>query len=82
MPGIILIGEPGSGKSTIAEALCQQLAWTRVSFAGPLKDEVAEALTIADEGSDIDFKRIRTEMDDPLTKDFYRGILQWRGGGR
>lgn len=84
--GIALVGEPGSGKSTIAAALCDILAWEKRSFAGPLKDEVAHALASV---NPQEFRvgsraltyeqRVRQEMDDPATKDRYRTLLQWWG---
>lgn len=84
MQGIVLTGEPGSGKSTIANALSGILGWERRSFAWPLKNEVTVALSWANGLSSItsqgyEFHRIRVDMDDPEKKDFYRGILQWWG---
>lgn len=84
MQGIVLTGEPGSGKSTIANALSGILGWERRSFAWPLKNEVTVALSWANGPSSItsqgyEFHRIRVDMDDPEKKDFYRGILQWWG---
>lgn len=89
MNGIVLIGEPGSGKSTIANALSEKLGWHRLSFAAPLKNEVASLLTMdryrnkldamLDETARAYYLQIIEEMNDPNTKDLYRGILQWWG---
>ena len=76
--GIALVGQPGSGKSSIADALVRLVGGERLSFAGALKDEVAEALGYA--GMLYDFHRAR--MNDPATKDEYRSVLQAWGSFR
>ncbi len=79
--GIILTGNPGSGKSSVGQAIADKLGWQRLSFAKPLKDEVAYALAITQRGlpSTKMYEKIRAEMDDPEVKDRYRNILQWWG---
>jgi hypothetical protein len=90
MRGIALIGEPGSGKSSIAQALCllrplEHLKPERRSFAGPLKDEVAHAIASTEEEEwhsargETTEQIIRRLMDDPDRKDLFRPILQWWG---
>ena len=83
--GIALVGEPGSGKTSIANELTELLGCERLSFAGPLKNEVAYALagsrlgSLADEyGWANQFDR----MSDPATKDEYRPLLQAWGSFR
>lgn len=76
--GIALVGEPGSGKSSIADALVALVGGERLSFAGALKDEVANALGWTDT-----FKNLHRErMDIPDVKDAYRPLLQAWGSFR
>lgn len=77
--GIVLVGEPGSGKSTIGEALLTLARGFRVSFAGPLKDELA--FMLAPNLSGVR-RTLRRAMDDPATKDKYRPLLQALGSFR
>lgn len=81
---IALLGHPGSGKTTIADAWCELTAGVRLGFASAVKDEAAYAIVavethLDEEEREQTYTRIRAEMDDPATKDRYRGILQWWG---
>ena len=82
--GVALLGEPGSGKTTIGNALLELEGGMRLSFAGALKNELANGLAfVEDYGFDRQaFRRHRAAMDDPATKDTYRSILQWWGSLR
>lgn len=71
--GIALCGAPGSGKTSIANELAELLGWERLSFADPLKDDVADALTEA-LGASPGVERLR--MQTVGTKDEYRPLLQ------
>lgn len=86
--GIVLVGQPGSGKTTIADALVRLVGGERLSFAGALKDEVAEALgwgalsrnVVQQSRSLARFHRER--MDSEAVKDEYRPLLQAWGSFR
>jgi len=79
--GVVLVGEPGSGKSSIGAEITRLTGWPRASFAAPLKDEVATLLSRTEPAAFWTRVRsaVRAEMDDPATKDKYRAILQWYG---
>lgn len=76
---IALIGGFGSGKTTIANAWCDIVNGTKLSFADPLRWEVARALSLGDYNSMQVKERYYAEMVDKVTKDKYRTILQWWG---
>lgn len=81
---IALLGQPGTGKTTIADAWAELTGGALLGFAHALKDEVAYAIVavethLTEEERERLYSRIRAEMDDPTTKDQYRGILQWWG---
>lgn len=48
-------GIAGSGKSTAAAAICHALPYWRYSFAGPLKDAVADLFMLDREQLDVEF---------------------------
>ena len=77
---IALFGHPGSGKTTIGEELVKLKAGHRISFAGPLRVELAKALAGVE---DFDsWAPIMAEMSDPETKDRYRPLQQAWGSFR
>ena len=69
---VALLGAPGSGKSVVAERLCQHLG-TKIAFADALRKEVADVLT------PLQGHGVLRRMADPSTKDLYRPILQQWG---
>lgn len=84
---IALIGAPGSGKSTVAEKLCEP-GGVKIAFADALRREVAELLVpiatlyesagdYGEPASDVDF--ILDDMANPKRKDAFRAILQQWG---
>lgn len=84
--GIALIGEPGSGKSSIAAELAGLLEWDQLSFAGPLKSDMAMMLArkeTANQRCPVDYLTLwgayLDNMNDPATKDKYRPLLQAYG---
>lgn len=75
---IALIGDFGSGKTTIAQAWCDIVGGVKLSFAEALKWEVAYTLAHADDDmSLVDY--YYDQMLSPITKDKYRTLLQWWG---
>ncbi len=75
--GIALVGEPGSGKTSIAKELMDILGCERMSFAGPLKNEVAYALAGSRIGAFEDGWLLYLDLlNDPNHKDLYRPLLQ------
>lgn len=78
--GIVFVGEPGSGKTSISEELMKMLGWDRLSFAAPLKAEVAVGLDRGD-GSGTWLDHLGA-MADPKRKDAYRPLLQAWGSFR
>jgi hypothetical protein len=84
---VALCGNPGSGKSTIAQAWADKVGGVRLSFAQGLRMEVANALAGADSIGAPDRIAFVADhhlraMQDPATKDQYRELLQrwgvWR----
>lgn len=80
--GIALIGSPGSGKSSIAQALVDLHVdgrkWERRSFASTLKDELA-CLLCGTDWLNSNARKLRGYMDDVRHKDSFRGLLQALG---
>lgn len=80
---IALIGNPGSGKSSIAKELCRLTGARPLSFAEYLRHELATAL-----GQDYAIRGTLPpsehgkRMTDPATKDAYRPLLQAWGAFR
>lgn len=56
-----LTGLPGAGKDTVADYLVRRHGFTKMAFADPLYDEVAEAF-----GVTVDFLRNRATKETPL----------------
>ena len=79
--GIVFIGEPGSGKSSISEELMKMLDWDRLSFAASLKSQVAAGLSCI-VSDDVGWAKHLDNMADPVTKDSYRPLLQAWGSFR
>jgi hypothetical protein len=83
---IALLGNPGSGKSSIGDALIDLAGGTRLSFADGVKEEAALVHAFAEGLYDEDRDTIRIatrvreavvkEMQDPEKKDRYRRLLQ------
>lgn len=85
---IALLGNPGSGKSSIGEALIALTGGTRLSFADGVKEEAAKVILATDPdvfGVDrngqtvLEHKHVENvvrRMQDPETKDQYRRLLQ------
>ena len=85
---IALLGNPGSGKSSIGEALIDLAGGERLSFASGVKEEAAKVLLATDPNLapfDRDGERtieprhveaVVDRMNDPETKDEYRRLLQ------
>lgn len=71
---IALVGPPGSGKTTIANAFAVDRFGYRLSFADGVRREVVDAIRAidGDEGADAAFWQMR----DPATKDEWRALLQ------
>jgi hypothetical protein len=79
--GVVLCGEPGSGKTTIGTAIADKLGWQRVSFAAGIKEELTRMLTsgpYAFRNRGL-ARQMRRSMDDPTTKDHVRPLLQALG---
>lgn len=87
---IALLGPPGSGKSTIGDALIRLAGGERLSFADGVKEEAAAVFLLSEGIADEDRegtihlrKAHRTavvrQMQDPATKDNYRRLLQLWG---
>ena len=79
MNGLVLCGEPGSGKTTIAQEWADLHDGVLLSFAGRLKEELARGLSFFD---NIESHGHITRMRDPETKDAYRPMLQALGSFR
>jgi hypothetical protein len=73
---IALIGPPGSGKSSIADAFVRLYGGRRLSFAAGVKQEVAYALSYVDHDNNLHAPDYVALMNDPRTKDQYRRLLQ------
>jgi len=85
---IILAGNPGSGKSSIGDALIDLTGGRRLSFAAGVKEEVARVILatsddvrMTDRSGQrlIEYKHVEAlvaRMNDPETKDQYRAMLQ------
>ena len=79
--GLLLFGEIGAGKSTVAGVLTELIGAERVSFADALREEAASMLAFA-EGKLHDLEWIKAtilRMRDPETKPIYRDFLRWLG---
>jgi hypothetical protein len=81
---VALCGNPGSGKTSIAQAWADKVEGVRLSFATGVKLEAAYAIAAADSigaPDRIDFVAARhlAAMQDPNTKDQYRRIQQLWG---
>lgn len=89
--GIALLGEPGSGKTSIAQAIADLTGWQRATFAMALKKEAAAGLVAGAFAMNMDstptaedFSRewrnsslfVLQQMLNPETKDQYRPLLQ------
>jgi len=66
-------GPMGAGKTTLAKDLCNNLDFTRFSFAGPVRQEVAD-------GMGIDLQTLMT-LEDVKGKSQFRQIYQAWGNG-
>jgi hypothetical protein len=85
---VILAGNPGSGKSSIGDALIDLTGGRRLSFAAGVKEEVARVLLATDADAKVfdragqrviderHVQRLVARMNDPETKDQYRSMLQ------
>ncbi len=85
---IALVGAPGSGKSSIGDALINLAGGQRLSFAAGVKEEAARVLLASDtelvtpnrDGTRMlkqeHEERIVERMNHPDTKDEYRRLLQ------
>jgi hypothetical protein len=83
-----LLGNPGSGKSSIGDALIDLAGGERLSFAAGVKEEAARVILATDPDMlpfDRDGNRVIepkhiahlvARMNDPDTKDEYRRLLQ------
>ena len=85
--GIALIGQPGSGKTTVGAELVKLVRGTRLSFAAALKDELADMLgwksdTYTAEGARGMVRYHRVQMDSVGSKDAYRPLQQAYGAFR
>lgn len=85
--GIALVGQPGTGKSSVGAALAKEVGGEVLSFAGALKDELAnmlgwtsEAYTMEGTQAMVTYHRVR--MTAVGTKDLYRPMLQTVGSYR
>jgi len=90
---IVLCGPHGSGKTEIAKAWANRVDGQAVSFADPIRAEVARAIAINDrsvwEAGGINIERFNAlymkiifAMNDPFIKDHYRVPLQDWGDWR
>lgn len=79
MNGLVLCGEPGSGKTTIAQEWAETNEGVILSFAAALKEQLATGLSMSDSVAPH-FHRHR--MADPEQKDAYRPLLQALGSFR
>lgn len=83
VPGIAFIGAIGSGKSTMCNELIDRdlhmARFKKISFADPLKHEVAIALAETNRDFIHDAKDWEATLRDPQRKLPYRGLLQWWG---
>ena len=68
------MGPPGSGKTTIADALVEMTGGERLSFAQGVKDEIVAAISAID-GPEAGAEAL-LQMADPETKDGWRALLQ------
>jgi hypothetical protein len=78
---IALLGNPGSGKTSIGDALIDLAGGERLSFAREVKREAALAVLgverrVIDQDGEAE---IMARMEDPATKDEYRALLQMWG---
>ena len=85
--GIALLGQPGSGKSSVGAELVKLVGGERLSFAGALKDELAKmlgwtsgAFTAAGVQGMVRYHRVA--QDAVTSKDDYRPMLQALGSFR
>jgi hypothetical protein len=76
VPSIVLIGQQGSGKTAVAQALADLTLGDRRSFADPLRREVAVAVGRRPTAE------IMQEMQDRETKEQWRPLLQAWGQRR
>ena len=79
MNGLVLCGEPGSGKTTIAREWAILHNGTIRGFADALKEQLSRGLSMFDSVAPH-YHRMR--MADPAQKDAYRGLLQGLGSFR
>lgn len=81
MKGIILCGEQGAGKSTVANLLVARNHAKRISFADPLREEAADIVldVIGWPKTSLNHQIIIKQMVDPVTKHHYRDLLRWLG---
>lgn len=73
--GIAFVGPIGSGKTTTAAWYIKYFHAVRLSFADPLKIEIADALADTPEQA----WQYLLEMKDPVMKAQWRTIMQWWG---
>lgn len=78
--GIALLGQPGSGKSSVGKAISELTGWIVLSFADPLKEDLSNFLS--DTNDWITQAEYLSMMYDPSTKDQYRPMLQAYGAFR
>lgn len=76
---VALVGPPGSGKTTIAEALIKKLGGRRYSFATALREQVAWALG---NGAEERVSGYMAAMDSHEDKHPYRALMQAWGSFR
>jgi hypothetical protein len=73
-PNLAIVGVMHSGKSTVAEYLIERYGYTRLSFAGPLKEK---ALDMLNAGNFRPEPFTQAEID--AHKSVFRPFLQWVG---
>lgn len=88
--GIALVGQPGSGKTTVGAELAQLIGAKRLSFAKVLKEDLSAMLALQDSGVATEkspdfwaaFQHHYDQQRHPTTKDAYRPLQQALGAFR